>query len=1095
VGRERELAELVSACEAGADSDAHLFLLYGEPGIGKTRLADELVARVKAGGLQVLWGQCWEGHGAPAYWPWIQVIRSFLGTLDPQRLSNLAVESEIASDIIHQVAQIIPDLRPAHSTPRPSLGDKLEPSEARFRLFDAVTNLLKIGARSHPMLIVLDDLHDADEASLALLHFIARELKGASILLVATYRDVEVRRSPTLSKVIGELSRDARSIPVSGLRESEVTKLIKFRAGQTPDDALVAKLCAATNGNPLFVDGIIRSLISEGSIGTSGALDRRFKIPSGVREAIRVRLDCLSAESKSMLAVAAAIGNEFEFNLCQSVADVSADEAHHLLDEAAGAGIVTELGRGRYRFSHALIREVLYEELDTSGRVRIHGKIAYRLEEAYREDIEPHLPKLAHHFREASVTEKAIDYSVRAGQAAAAVLAYTDAMVQLQAALEFTERGGSDMLRRADLLHWLGKIAFQVDRAASLAYGKAAISLYESIGRFDQAAIVHTLLGLIYHYRGEQLFNAALASDHLHRAELELTKGPETIALADLYRATSANECHLLNVKRTAWAARRSMEISVRLGDKYVWSGAAAFYAWTLVMDGKLKKGLALFNDAVQAAIEVTYTAYTAAWGAGECFVWLGDPRGAHGRYELELNRISKELAPLNHRWLSRLRDEAQFNEGNLRRIQESFGSEDLTVRFWIAGEWEMAAALMEKEAEELQTTGELHKALYRSLSAGQAYLLFLADYARAERLFKHGLNEGDLGSIVLLEMRARPWLARVYVAMNRLDAASEQVARCRHIMAAGEYWRGLAGDVVRAEAIVAAARGSYDFAYRQFESALAIHQRYLLAWEEADTLQCWGRALGAAGDRTRAAEKFDAAIDIYRSRGASTRFADFVLADKMCSLGGSSHPKQQAESEVTGTFLVEGEFWTIGYRGTSFRLKNAKGLHYLAYLLADPGKRIHVHDLIEAVEGSGANRRTTIHAESEDLEIVREIAGSQPTIDARSRSEYRARLRELQSQLDEAERMNDLGRTERLRTEIEMVGQELTGSSGFGGRARAASGSAERARVLIGKSIRSVVEKIRRQHPALGRHLGITIRTGYFCTYQADPDQISWQL
>ena len=116
VGRERELAELVSACESGADSDTHLFLIYGEPGIGKTRLADELASRVKARGMQVLWGRCWEGDGAPAYWPWIQVIRSFLGALDPERRRNLAVESEIASDIIHQVAQIIPDLRPAHST-------------------------------------------------------------------------------------------------------------------------------------------------------------------------------------------------------------------------------------------------------------------------------------------------------------------------------------------------------------------------------------------------------------------------------------------------------------------------------------------------------------------------------------------------------------------------------------------------------------------------------------------------------------------------------------------------------------------------------------------------------------------------------------------------------------------------------------------------------------------------------------------------------------------------------------------------------------------------------------------------------------------
>src|SRR6202043_1308227 len=107
VGRERELAELLSACDSGADSDTHLFLIYGEPGIGKTRLADELASQVKARGLQVLWGRCWEGAGAPAYWPWIQVIRGFLTNLDPERRCNLAGESEIPSDIIIQETKII----------------------------------------------------------------------------------------------------------------------------------------------------------------------------------------------------------------------------------------------------------------------------------------------------------------------------------------------------------------------------------------------------------------------------------------------------------------------------------------------------------------------------------------------------------------------------------------------------------------------------------------------------------------------------------------------------------------------------------------------------------------------------------------------------------------------------------------------------------------------------------------------------------------------------------------------------------------------------------------------------------------------------
>ena len=1122
VGRERELAELVSACEAGADSDAHLFLLYGEPGIGKTRLADELASRAKAKGLQVLWGRCWEGDGAPAYWPWIQVIRSFLGALDPERRRNLATESEIASDIIDEMAKLIPDLRPEPSFSCPPVTDKLEPDEARFRLLDAVTNFLKTGARSHPLLIVLDDLHDADEASLAMLRFMVRELKGAEISIVATYREAEVRRSPSLSKLVGELSREGHSIPIGGLSESEVTKLFQVRAGRTPDETLVSRLCAATDGNPLFVDGIVRTLIAEGAIGSAGALERPFKIPHDVREAIRGRLDSLSPASHAILQTAAAIGNEFGSNLCQSIADVSADEGHRHLDEASSAGIVAALGRGRYRFSHALIRGVVYDELDTSGRVLLHGKIANRLEEIYREDIDPHLAELAHHFREAGVAEKAIDYSVRAGQAAASVVAFTDAMVHWQAALELMEEQGSDARRRAELLSLLGDVAFEIDQAKSVQYRESAIALYERNGWFDKAALIHIRLGNSFsmqgvplvngsHMRvgtsfarqGLSLVNGALANEHFRRAESVLTGGPETISLAWLYVGIAVNESRRMDLVRSTAAARRAMGISDRLGDKVIWANAAAAYAWCLLMSGQLKEGFVLYGQAFDAALAAKSSGLAMAWPAGWYCVCLGDPPGARGWFERELSRPRNERAPFGHQLLSFLSDNSYFEQGQLREIRRRLGSEHWAIRFWVDGEWEAVKALEETVAEAFERTDDRSARFNWSVPLGEAYLL-LGEYARAEAHLLYGLDNRNRGPVVLQEMRVRPLLTHVYLAMNQLDAAAQQVARCHRIIADGEDWRGLAGDVALAKAVVGAARGNYDIAERQFESALAIHRKYRGAWEEADTLQYWGRALAAAGDRIRATEKFDAAIENHRSRGVGPRFIEWLTGDKMRALGptprqtevGGANQTQQAESKVTGAFRREGEFWTISYPDNTFRLKDAKGLRYIAYLLGRPGRRTHVYDLIEAVEGSIVNERSTIHAESENLEIVREIGGPAPTVDFRARSGYRTRLHDLRAELDEAERMNDLGRSERLSTEIEMIGEELTGSLGLGGRPRMSSRSEERARGLVGKNIRSMVEKIRHEHPALGRHFGTAISTGNFCVYQPDPDHpVSWQL
>jgi tetratricopeptide (TPR) repeat protein len=1103
VGREHELAELDSACESGADSDAHLFLIYGEPGIGKTRLADELASHAKARGMQVLWGRCWEGDGAPAYWPWIQIIRTFLGALGLER-RTLTVESETAADMIREVAQIVPDLRRAQSS-LPSPGsDRQDPNEARFRLFDAVTNFLKIGARSRPMLIVLDDLHDADEASLAMLRFMARELRSAPILIVATFRDLEVRRSPSLGKLVGELSREAHTIPLGSLSQSEVRRFVEVMVGRAPDDSLVAKLCAATNGNPLFVDGIVRNLIAEGGIGSDGSPDREFKIPSGVREAIRAHLATLSPEANSILTVAAAIGNEFAFNLCRSAANVSGDEAHRLLDEASDAGIVRPLGGGRYRFCHALIRSAVYEELDTAGRVQVHRKIAEQMEETYQADIDSHLAELANHFREANVPDKAIGYFVRAGYATASVFAFSDAAIHWQAALDRMEASDSNAGFRAELLGSLGDVTHSINQEKSVVYRESAIALYESIGCFDEAARIRIRLGRSFSVSGQPITNSALASEQFRHAEIALSKGPETIELAWLYEGIAACEQQRLDLTRCGAAARRAMEIAERINSKLVWSAAAAFQGFVLAIGGELKEGFALFDQAFEAADQANFpgSGHALANLAGWCCEWLGDLRAARAWFERELNRPRNARSLWARRELSNAVTNTFYHEGQTRELLLRAGPGDPAVRFWIAGEWEAIAALVESWIVASERADDRLARLNHSLTLGSIYIV-LGNYARAVIYLGYGLG-GDLGPLSMHEMRVRPYLAQCYVAMNRLDAAVAEVARCRQIMSAGEDWRGRVGDVALAEGVVAAARGDFNFADRQFEDAVSVHRKFHGAWQESNTLNCWGRALAAAGDTARAAEKFDAAIEVSRARGVGPRFIDWIAADKARALGsapartdfGAGQHLESAKASTTGTFRREGEFWTISYRSDTFRLKDAKGLHYVAYLLAHPGQRLHVRDLIEAVEGSAVGRRTTIDAESEGLEIVSNIGGAAATIDARARAEYRTRLRDLQVELDEAERMNDLGRVERLSTEIEMVGQELAASTGLGGRVRKASGSAERARGLVGKNIRAALEKIRGAHPTLGRYLAATTSIGYFCSYQPEPDHpISWQF
>jgi len=231
VGRERELSEVRSAIDDTLSGRGRLLLFTGEPGIGKTSLADEAAAYAGSRGMRVYWGRCFQDGGVPAYWPWIQVLRGVITDAGSHYSRTLPAD----------IARMLPEL--AVEAPRPEAGDA---EQLRFRLFDEVARLLRESASAKPIMPVLDDLHDADLASLQLLKFMARMVRDAGLIIVGTYRDAEMRHSPERAAIVPDILRDATRLPLAGLAEDEVERMVEVQAQRAPDSDFVAALSLTT---------------------------------------------------------------------------------------------------------------------------------------------------------------------------------------------------------------------------------------------------------------------------------------------------------------------------------------------------------------------------------------------------------------------------------------------------------------------------------------------------------------------------------------------------------------------------------------------------------------------------------------------------------------------------------------------------------------------------------------------------------------------------------------------------------------------------------------------------------------------------------
>lgn len=1076
VGRLAELAELRRAVDALRTGHGSLYLVTGEPGIGKTRLSEELAALAAESGVRVLWGRCHEAEGRPPYLPWAQIVQACARDLEPAAFTAALIPDAVP------LVELIPELRPHLQTATP-LAQVLDPETARFRLFQALTLLLRRIAVAQPLLLILDDLHWADLPSLRMLEFIAHELADAAILVVGTFREVEVRHAPAVADVIARLGRRGRRFPLAGFTKDEVSRFVETAAGQPVPEALAQRLLRDTEGNPFFLDEIVRLFHGDGAWLAPPA---GLPVSQGVRGAIRQRLAPLAEPTRRLLSAAAVVGREFDLPLIEAALHTT---RMVLLDQLAPAVDIEILspvaGRaGRYRFSHALVREMIYDDLPPAERAALHRRFGNILEERHQSSIDAHLPELAHHFYEASAgggEEKAIDYAERAGRDALRLLAYEEASEQLLRALHLSEIGAADNAEReCELLLCLAGAknrAGQSDESAQACHRAAVLA--RRIG--SPALLARAATGLC---------DVGVAWTELGRSDDTLVR-----ILEEALRELGPQE----DVLRA--------RVMARLATELFWARAPSH------TDALSAEAVALARQAGDGAT-LAYTLLARI----HC---LSDPDAYEQRRVLidevlALTGGRGELAVNAYLWRSA--DEMQFGQkaaaqANAEKLIHAVRELRQPRDLWMIPAIRSRQTLLEGRLEDAER--EVEQILDHASGVANAEQTYLGALFFVRR--EQGRIDELTAGLAAFVSQSSITVWRTSLTLLYAETGDFVNARAEMDVFTSDGLQGLRRDLCWLFSVASLAEACHLCGSRE---QAALLYKALLPYDGntvTEGLFCYfgpvsyylGILAGAQGDDTTAIRHLHEALTATRAMGARPFTARILLAqaqiserDESVDAASAAGLRRQAgalaeamgmkgvvsaatrpigtpevgaadDRELRATLRHAGDYWVLTYKRRTSRMKAIKGFHHLARLLRSPGREFHVLDMTGAAVSLGSRAQSPA--------IAHDLG---PLLDARAKAEIQHRLDELHAHLEEAERNNDSYRAEKARAEIEQIREQLASAVGLGGRDRVRASDAERARAAVTKAIRAAIQRIERCDPALADILSVTVHTGSFCSY-----------
>jgi len=502
-GRQNERSILAGEVKSAIEGQRRVAFLSGEPGIGKTSLCAQVAQSAYGLGVCVLYGRCDEDLGQ-SYQPFAEALADLIIHADEGLLdAHISTHGGALTGVVPALSTRMPNVSPVQSA---------DPDTQRLQLFSAVVGLLALVSADAGLLLVLDDLHWADKASLQLLRHVAGSRQLSKVMVLGTYRDSELSAGNALSDTLASLRRDvnAERIDLVGLEDVEIIEMMEHVAGHKMDDdgvGLAHAVRLETNGNPFFTTEMLihlgeAGLVHQDENGRWVASDDLYEkgLPQSVREVVGQRVDRLGEDIRPVLSQAAVIGRDFDLTLLAKVADIDEDRLLDLVDRATQAGVVTEVEGmvERFSFTHALMQHTLYEDLGATRRARVHRKIAGALEELCGDSPETRAGELARHFVAATKTAdtvKALWYTKMAGEQALAQLAPADALGWFAQALDLYHLVPSDEIIHCDLLIGLGSAQRQTGDPAhreTLLHAAAIAKAIHDPDRLVRAALANS---------------------------------------------------------------------------------------------------------------------------------------------------------------------------------------------------------------------------------------------------------------------------------------------------------------------------------------------------------------------------------------------------------------------------------------------------------------------------------------------------------------------------------------------------------------------------------------------------------------------------